>query len=415
MNSKHIILIIFFNFIIINTFAQCCAAGNPDSDNTFNSNGGKNLLSVSVLYNHSYSDTYYDGIEKLDFKYIDFSYFDFTSITFSYGVTNRLKLSADLGYFYSKGQSFIPTSSRNTYSRIANGLGDISFSMVYNLYKTDKNYFSFYPLAKLTFPIGQFDQEVNNVILPIDLQPSSGSYKYSFGLLVKKSFKNEKLSFFGLGSFEFSQRINTERTNYKYGNLYNLSLISSYKIYDGLYIKLQIKNQIRKRALDKNNVLINATGGYVIFLSPQIDYRYKKSWVISAFFEEPIYKNMNGRQLTNKYSYTIKFSKNINTAKVSNSDTIDAKILETAPEISFFVNGLCDMCKDRIESTALNVDGVIWASWNKETKILTVKYMEEFSQDKLKKAIAKAGHDNDSYKASNKAYKKLHSCCKYRG
>ena len=40
----------------------------------------------------------------------------------------------------------------------------------------------------------------------------------------------------------------------------------------------------------------------------------------------------------------------------------------------FEVKGNCGMCEKRIEKAALSVDGVLAADWDKETKMIDVKF-----------------------------------------
>jgi len=80
------------------------------------------------------------------------------------------------------------------------------------------------------------------------------------------------------------------------------------------------------------------------------------------------------------------------------------------------VGGLCGMCKKRIEAAAKSVQGVVAASWDKESQILKIDFNSpQTSLDAISKAIAKVGHDTDKDKADNKVYDALHGCCKYRG
>ncbi len=79
------------------------------------------------------------------------------------------------------------------------------------------------------------------------------------------------------------------------------------------------------------------------------------------------------------------------------------------------VQGLCEMCKDRIEKAAKSVSGVISASWDIKTKQLHLDFdPAKTSVDAVAKAVAKAGHDTDKYKADKATYNALPSCCKYR-
>jgi Cu(I)/Ag(I) efflux system membrane fusion protein len=79
------------------------------------------------------------------------------------------------------------------------------------------------------------------------------------------------------------------------------------------------------------------------------------------------------------------------------------------------VSGNCDQCKQRIETAAKSVSGVSSADWNTETKMLHVQFDgAKTNLDAIQKAVAKAGHDTEKYKASDAAYKALPECCKYR-
>lgn len=82
---------------------------------------------------------------------------------------------------------------------------------------------------------------------------------------------------------------------------------------------------------------------------------------------------------------------------------------------SIKVSGNCDQCKQRIETAAKSVSGVSSADWSAETKMLHVQFDgAKTNLDTIQKAIAKAGHDTEKYKASDAAYKALPECCKYR-
>lgn len=80
----------------------------------------------------------------------------------------------------------------------------------------------------------------------------------------------------------------------------------------------------------------------------------------------------------------------------------------------FEVLGNCGMCEKRIEKAANSVEGVEEADWNKKTKMMEVKFDDSKTDaKKIHKAIADVGHSTREAKASDEAYNKLHSCCKY--
>ncbi len=83
-------------------------------------------------------------------------------------------------------------------------------------------------------------------------------------------------------------------------------------------------------------------------------------------------------------------------------------------EETFRVSGMCGMCKDRIEETAMDIEGVTFANWEQESNMTTVKFdPEETNLMEIHEAIAAVGHDTEKVKATDEAYEELHTCCKY--
>jgi copper chaperone CopZ len=80
----------------------------------------------------------------------------------------------------------------------------------------------------------------------------------------------------------------------------------------------------------------------------------------------------------------------------------------------FKVYGNCGMCETRIENAANAVDGVQSANWNKESKMIEVKFDDAKTDvHKVHMAIAKVGHDTEMHKAKESVYNDLPGCCKY--
>jgi copper chaperone CopZ len=81
---------------------------------------------------------------------------------------------------------------------------------------------------------------------------------------------------------------------------------------------------------------------------------------------------------------------------------------------SFKVYGNCEMCKTRIEKAAKSVDGVSAADWNVQTKMLALTFDDSKTDvNAVQEALANVGHDTDTHKATDEAYNKNASCCKY--
>lgn len=96
------------------------------------------------------------------------------------------------------------------------------------------------------------------------------------------------------------------------------------------------------------------------------------------------------------------------------------KKLNKNAKISYKVDGICGMCKTRIETAALKTRGVKFALWNLESKELKLIIDErKTNEETTQKNILAVGHDiliegGKDKKATELAYNAVHPCCKYR-
>jgi Cu(I)/Ag(I) efflux system membrane fusion protein len=80
---------------------------------------------------------------------------------------------------------------------------------------------------------------------------------------------------------------------------------------------------------------------------------------------------------------------------------------------SFFVRGNCDMCKERIESTASSIKGVGFVAYDVEKEELKVGYDSTLVSDlEIEKKIAKTGHATMHVPMDSINHNKLPECCK---
>ena len=89
-------------------------------------------------------------------------------------------------------------------------------------------------------------------------------------------------------------------------------------------------------------------------------------------------------------------------------------------KVTFKVDGICGMCKKRIETAALKTRGVKFAIWDVKSHQLNL-IMDERKTDvaTVQKNITAVGHDvlldkDKKLAASEEAYNSVHPCCKYR-
>ncbi|NND63247.1 MAG: cation transporter [Flavobacteriaceae bacterium] len=79
------------------------------------------------------------------------------------------------------------------------------------------------------------------------------------------------------------------------------------------------------------------------------------------------------------------------------------------------VDGVCFMCKTRIERASLKTKGVKSAVWDINTHMLSLIYDgRKTDLDKIENNIAAVGHDTKRITATEEAYNSVHECCRYR-
>ncbi|MBI9066572.1 MAG: hypothetical protein JEZ09_04725 [Salinivirgaceae bacterium] len=303
----YILVILSFTFFIISKAnAQCCGAGNPVSG--FGNVSGlpfKTLL-IGSSYKYSYSDQYYSSSDKTDIS-PDKSYYNFVGFDMAYGITNRLSVRADIGYFINKAKIY---NIEGWSSMKGYGLGDAELSMKYAVVKRVLKKFDIIPGIGVKLPVGVFDQVVDDVKLPISLQPSSGSLKYNVNVFVFKGINKHSVSFRAFA--EFANRIQSDNFDYKYGNLYIISAYGSFSINKKLNLLSQLRYEYREKSMRENQQNVESSGGQVVFFIPQVNVMPTESFGISVYADIPLYKYMNGTQLSNKFAISIKLSKSIN-------------------------------------------------------------------------------------------------------
>lgn len=84
-------------------------------------------------------------------------------------------------------------------------------------------------------------------------------------------------------------------------------------------------------------------------------------------------------------------------------------------KINIEVDGVCNMCKKRIEKAALDTKGVKFANWDLKThQLMLIADERKTNKTLICKSLANAGHDSKEIQATKEAYDNLHPCCKYR-
>lgn len=308
--KKILITIILYALLISDAYSQCCSAGNPLGGDGTQESINKNELMVFTSFKHSLSLQYYHLDSEYNLSNIEKSYYNYQNLAISYGLFSRLSFYGELGYFYDKTQ-VININGKETIIQ-SSGLGDLNLRFRYQVINTEEPISQLVISGGLKLPLGAFHEELNGAMVPISLQPSSGAMKFNAGIYYSRKPADRKFGWNTFLLFETSNTIEEAYLVYKYGNLLQYSLAATYQFNKKMNLIINSKFEWRAHDKRENETLIESTGSKVIYFNPQIIYHFIPGWSALLICDLPIYKYVNGYQLTNHYSLQLGVRKNIN-------------------------------------------------------------------------------------------------------
>jgi len=302
--------IVFFALTLLiaqRLFSQCCSMGSPAGASTYVGVLAKNHLRFVVFYRNNYLDTYYESTKPSKIPtHLTKSFFNFTGITLSYGITKRLTVDADLGYFINKTQVYkvadVETRARGF------GFSNGNVILKYGAYIKPQKQIELTVGAGFKFPFSTKPLYVDGTRLVIDLQPSSDAFGLSGHLIFSKGFPEISMRLMSVNKYEYNF---SNSDHYRFGSTVTDAIFLSKKIVKNLFGVLQVRNEYRFKDYGTTEYEEN-TGGEVMILSAQISYSIVGKWHVAGLFDYPFYKNENGRQLTSKYSFAFSLTRDFN-------------------------------------------------------------------------------------------------------
>jgi hypothetical protein len=276
---------------------------------------GKNYLRAISYYRHSYSDTYYEKDHKSNEDVqLSNSSFNFAGLAVAYGVTKRLTIELDAGYYFDKTQNF----KHIDYQTQGYGLSNGTLTFKYGTIIRPVQQIELTTGFGIRFPFSTKPQEVDGVQLNRDVQPSTNAFGVSEMLFFNKGFPAITLRLFSINRYEYNF---ADRRDYKYGNVLLNSIFVSKKIVKYFFGILQVRSEWKTN--DKDYANANENGGntvinsgfYLLTVSPQLSYSIVGKWNLTASVDLPMYKYYNGKQMTPGYSVAVSLTRDFNLGK----------------------------------------------------------------------------------------------------
>lgn len=281
---------------------------------------GKNYLRAISYYRHNSSVSYYIEDHKSPDDggpgSVSNSNFNFVGVAVAYGVTKRLTLELDAGYFINKTQTLKMGSLIKGY-----GMSNGTLTFKYGTIVRPASQLELTTGFGVRFPFTTEPQYVDGIKLNADVQPSTNAIGLSEMIFFNKGFPAIGLRLFSINRYEYNF---ANKSDYKYGNVLLNSVFVSKKIATYLFAILQIRNEWKTHDQDKGNefgeVEVTNSGYDLVTLSPQLSYSIAGKWNLTAVYDIPLYKYYNGKQMTPAYSFALSLTRDFDlgrkTAKV---------------------------------------------------------------------------------------------------
>ncbi|MCU0370987.1 MAG: hypothetical protein MUC31_06200 [Bacteroidales bacterium] len=309
MVYKSLILFSAFFLFIVDSSGQCCSAGNPLGSNGINDGLPVREWQFLTSYKHSLSKKYFHKDHQIEVPLIEKSYYDYQSLSVSYGVLKWMNVGAEIGYFYNKTQVLEPVQGDDEIR--AHGLGDMGITIRFLPFKTLRKTDQFIVSGGVRIPLGEFNEQIDGVIVPVSLQPSSGALKLNSSMYYSKVTAGRKLLLNSFALFEYSNTIEEGYFIYKYGNFLQLSTGLQYNLNRHFTLLLNLKYEFRGQDQRENEETVESSGSHLVLINPQITCNVKHGWSIMLLSDLPVYKYVNGEQLTNSYAVQVSLYKRI--------------------------------------------------------------------------------------------------------
>jgi hypothetical protein len=193
----------------------------------------------------------------------------------------------------------------------AQGLGDMVFLIKYRILPFEKSpNFDWIVGAGPKFPTGRTDYRNNQgLTMAADMQPGSGSFDGIFWSYFLKSrfMKNPNLGLLGVTTFRYSgenKNYNTTQT-YRFGNEFQAGLGITYSLF--LKWPVDVSTLIRYRSQSEDLIdggVFPSSGGQWVYFIPGLNINFSPVWSFRLSGDVPLYRKLDGTQLTTSYKLT---------------------------------------------------------------------------------------------------------------
>lgn len=317
---------ILFLFAVVSGFsflhAQCCAGGSGSPIAGGSSQGVLLMRQVELNTNYQFISTeaFLRG-DSPDTNYFDSFTTSYLYFRLGYGVTERLTMSVESGYYVNKTQVQLNASEKITSS----GIGDLILFPRYNLFRKKDEKVNSELTVGLGFkiPLGKYNDSVGYiepfsgmtyyVTKPLSVQPSSGANDLIFYSFYYRGYDCDNLRLFANTIYI---RKGWNPNGEKMGDYATIGLFGGRSFRCQLNATAMVRGEWVGQTKVNEEILMytalsydpQATGSRKIFAGLQIGYNPFAGMMIYASSEYPLYQYVNKSQIVSQWQVMVGLS-----------------------------------------------------------------------------------------------------------
>ena len=227
----------------------------------------------------------------------------------NYGIHERFALTMVLPYVRQE-RSIREYNNQIGFTR-AQGLGDMVFLLKYRMLNPESNPNREWVVgAGPKIPTGRTDFKNNQGLSMVaDMQPGSGSVDGMFWSLFQQSkFLLPPMSLLGIVTYRASGKHHTYNQTqvYQFGNEFQANLGINYNLFVHWPMDVFVFARYRSQTVDLiDGNTFPGSGGKWIYAIPGFSVHFNPDMSIRAWADFPLYRSLNGSQLTTTYKYSL--------------------------------------------------------------------------------------------------------------
>lgn len=292
--------ILFFGCFLVllvpvHTIAQSCSCGGTPLLNSLELPATlPGYWQFALTYDYNNINDTYEGTKKIETTRERITRTGLLEV--SYGLSKRFSFSTLITFVQqdrTAADEFIRTK----------GIGDVVALIKYNLIPMNAiNQRTLSIGIGPKIPVGDVKLRNSGILLPEDLQPGTGAWDLIFwGYLFQGFQPKTNANLFST----FSYRISDDNyRGFRYGNEFSLTVGSSYVTTTPFDISLLLRyRNIGSYEINGNSE--SNTGGQWLYLLPGLNVKVSNALSFRVSGQIPIYRDLNGLQLTTSYTSSI--------------------------------------------------------------------------------------------------------------